>query len=164
MDLYQRIEKALNDGVNMSRLEHRYWPLRESLEDHSQLAGSSCPTARGAGFIFGSLDIQLIDEYTKQMNELRKERSNRIYASGDKKLNKLEIFVENFVYTMGHKIWDLRQWYVGMKKKCEIRQYNKRKLRAIRRGWSISQFFDEEARIYDNDKARRKIYTSCLGI
>lgn len=156
MDLYQRLEKALDDGIRMSALEHCYWPLRERLEDHGKLTGSSSPTARDAGFIFGSLDIQLIDECTEQTNELRSERTKRMYASGNEKLSRLETFVENFGYALGHKIEDLRQWHVGMKRKHEVKQYHKRRLRSIENGWTASQFFAEEAKRNDKKRAKKR--------
>jgi len=48
------------------------------------------------------------------------------------------------------------QWYRDLARSYDVRKYDRRKNRSIERGESAHQFFENEARIYEKEKARKK--------
>src|SRR3989338_8987660 len=115
MELYQRLENAMDEGRRMSELNHRYLYLRETLWDYlhgynpsamyNKPESSFSPGDWVPGRIYGNIGL---DACCKESNEIRSERG---YAFRGKKLSKLERFVGDFGYNLGYKIEKIVQWY-----------------------------------------------------
>jgi len=144
MSLYQRLEKEFNEGVKMGALEHKYHSLHERLEGHGRLARSSSRTAQGACSLFGSLDMQLIDECRGQMDSLRRERMTESPSK-----------LENFAYAIGHKVEGLRQRYRSFIREHNRQKYLKRRDQAYAEGWH-DKFIADERKKAERREAKRK--------
>lgn len=145
----------MDEGMRMSELDRRSDSLRDRLYGYERLTDSSSQTARGAGFIFGSVAVQQLDELCQESNELRSIRTKRVYAFGDEELNKLERRVEDVGYALGYKIENFRQWCRDLARSYDLWKYDRRKNRSMERGESADQFFENEARISEKKKQKQ---------
>lgn len=155
MELYKRFKNALDEGMKMSELERRADSLRDRLYGYERLTDSSSSTARGAGFIFGSVAVQQLDELCQESNELRGIRINRVNGYYSRGLCELELFIENFGYVLGYKIENFRMAYRDLARNYDLWKYDRRKNRSIEKGESAHQFFENEAILHDKEKAKR---------
>src|SRR3989338_1224474 len=100
MELYQILEKALDEGMRISELERRHLYLREILWDYlhgynpsaryNKPESSFSPRDWVPGRIYGNIGL---DACCKELNKIRSERG---YDFRGKNLSKLERFVGNF--------------------------------------------------------------------
>lgn len=100
MDLYQRLENAMDEGMRKSELEHRSRSLfKEIYGDDEKINGREPifpPIERTLRYSL----YTLLYEYHQDLDKLKIERKKRMY--GDEKLSKLEIVGEHFGYGLGY--------------------------------------------------------------